>query len=49
MRTTTFRIILCVCLMALAVTLVPGLFYLVPLSGGQWLTQLGLACAAARS
>ncbi len=33
--------------MALAVTLVPGVFYLVPLTGDQWLTQLGLACAAA--
>ncbi len=33
--------------MALAVTLVPGVFYLVPLTGQQWLTQLGLACAAA--
>ncbi len=33
--------------MALAVTLVPGVFYLVPLTGDQWLTQLGLACATA--
>ncbi len=33
--------------MALAVTLIPGVFFLVPLTGEQWLTQLGLACAAA--
>ena len=33
--------------MALAVTLIPGAFFLVPLTGEQWLTQLGLACAAA--
>ncbi len=33
--------------MALCVTLIPGVFYLSPLTGGQWLTQLGLACAAA--
>lgn len=32
--------------MALCVTLVPGVFFLVPLTGGQWLTQLGLACSA---
>jgi cation-transporting ATPase E len=33
--------------MTLAVTLIPGVFYLVPLNGEQRLTQLGLACAAA--
>ena len=33
--------------MALSVTLIPGVYYLVPLTGPQWLTQLGLACAAA--
>ena len=33
--------------MALEVLLLPGVFYLVPLTGAQWLTQLGLACAAA--
>ena len=33
--------------MALSITLIPGLYYLVPLTGEQWLTQLGLACAAA--
>ena len=32
---------------SLAVTLVPGVFFLVPLTSQQWLTQLGLACAAA--
>ena len=33
--------------MALSVTLIPRLYYLVPLTGAQWLTELGLACAAA--
>jgi cation-transporting ATPase E len=33
--------------MALSITLIPGVYYLVPLTGEQWLTQLGLACAAA--
>ena len=33
--------------MALSITLIPGVYYLVPLTGQQWLTQLGLACAAA--
>ncbi|MBR2797837.1 MAG: HAD-IC family P-type ATPase [Clostridia bacterium] len=33
--------------MALSVTLIPHVYYLVPLTGPQWLTQLGLACAAA--
>ena len=33
--------------MALSIWLIPGVYYLVPLTGEQWLTQLGLACAAA--
>jgi hypothetical protein len=33
--------------MALSIWLIPGVYYLVPLTGAQWLTQLGLACAAA--
>jgi len=33
--------------MALCVWLIPGVYYLVPLTGQQWLTQLGLAAAAA--
>ena len=33
--------------MIMAVTLIPGVFYLTPLTGEQRLTQLGLACAAA--
>ena len=33
--------------MALSITLIPGVYYLVPLTGAQWLTELGLACTAA--
>ena len=33
--------------MVLSVTLIPDVYYLVPLTKEQWLTQLGLACAAA--
>lgn len=47
---TRLRAIVCVAMcvaMALSVTLIPGVYYLVPLTGQQWLTQLGLACAAA--
>lgn len=33
--------------MALSVILIPGIYYLTPLTGEQWLVQLGLACAAA--
>lgn len=47
---TRLRAFVCVAMcvgMALSVTLIPGVYYLVPLTGRQWLTQLGLACAAA--
>lgn len=47
---TRLRAFVCVAMcvgMALSVTLIPGVYYLVPLTGQQWLTQLGLACAAA--
>ena len=33
--------------MALSVILIPGVYYLTPLTGEQWLVQLGLSCAAA--
>ena len=33
--------------MILSVTFIPGVYYLVPLTGAQRLTQLGLTCAAA--
>jgi hypothetical protein len=33
--------------MVLSVTFIPGVYYLVPLTAEQRLTQLGLSCAAA--